>query len=198
VAAGDTARWVIGQSESGAGTARRSHVLVKPVSAPLDTNLVIATDRRVYHLELRAADARYAAAVSWRYPQGELIALKTSTDAPAGSAPAPAALAGAPPAPPEPDLARLNFGYKLEGEAPWRPLRVFDDGRRTVIDFPANGAELPPLFLLNDRRGTAELVNYRVVGKRVVLDRLIDAAELRLGAGGHQSVVRITREALSR
>src|SRR5689334_9949713 len=51
VAAGDTVRWIIGDSESGAGAGKRVHVLLKPVEAGLATNLFIATDRRTYHLE---------------------------------------------------------------------------------------------------------------------------------------------------
>jgi type IV secretion system protein VirB9 len=52
IAAGDTARWTIGDTSSGSGEAKRVHVLVKPFSAGLSTNLVIATDRRTYHLQL--------------------------------------------------------------------------------------------------------------------------------------------------
>ena len=52
VAAGDTARWVIGDTSSGAGEDKRTHVLLKPYAAGLATNLVITTDRRVYHLAL--------------------------------------------------------------------------------------------------------------------------------------------------
>lgn len=51
VAAGDTLRWIIGDTSSGSGATRRSHILVKPSAAGLSTNLVIATDRRTYHVE---------------------------------------------------------------------------------------------------------------------------------------------------
>ena len=50
VAAGDTVRWVIGDTTSGTGADKRTHVLVKPFTAGLATNLVITTDRRSYHL----------------------------------------------------------------------------------------------------------------------------------------------------
>jgi len=49
------------------------------------------------------------------------------------------------------------------------------------------------LFLL-DRTGGPQLVNYRLRGRYYVVDRLFDAAELRIG--GKDAVrVRITREA---
>jgi type IV secretion system protein VirB9 len=186
VAAGDTVRWIIGDSESGTGAGRQVHVLVKPVEVGLETNLVIATDRRTYHLELKSTAGPYMPTVAWRYPEGELVALRGT--------PAPVLAAAAPPCP-GPDLARLDFGYRLEGDAPFRPLRVFDDGRRTVIDLPpavAHG-ELPPLFVLGPG-GAPELVNVRVQGARLLVDRLFDAAELRLGAGKRQARVRILRD----
>jgi type IV secretion system protein VirB9 len=70
---------------------------------------------------------------------------------------------------------------------------VFDDGTKTYILFPATIAqsELPPLFLIGDKG--AELVNYRVSGRYMVVDRLFSVAELRLGTK-KQQIVRIERE----
>ena len=76
VAAGDTVRWIIGDTESGAGPAKRVHILVKPTRPDLVTNLIINTDRRTYHLELRSDDKTYMAAVSWLYAEDQLIALR--------------------------------------------------------------------------------------------------------------------------
>lgn len=68
VAAGDTVRWIIGDTESGSGPTRRIHILVKPTRADLQTNLVINTDRRTYHLELRAAGSSpINRTASWRF-----------------------------------------------------------------------------------------------------------------------------------
>jgi type IV secretion system protein VirB9 len=79
VAAGDTVRWIIGDTMSGTGKARRIHLLIKPTRSDLVTNLVVNTDRRTYHLELRAQPATYMAALSWTYPQDELIALQNAS-----------------------------------------------------------------------------------------------------------------------
>ena len=76
VAAGDTVRWIIGDTESGTGEAKRIHILVKPTRPDLQTNLVINTDRRTYLLELRSTEKTYMASVSWQYPQDQLIALR--------------------------------------------------------------------------------------------------------------------------
>ena len=76
VAAGDTVRWIVGDTESGAGESHRVHILLKPTRPDLVTNLVINTDRRTYLLELHSTPSTYMAAVSWQYPEDELIALR--------------------------------------------------------------------------------------------------------------------------
>jgi type IV secretion system protein VirB9 len=184
VAAGDTVRWIIGDTESGTGITKRVHILVKPTRADLMTNLVINTDRRTYHLELRSAAKTYMASVSWAYPQDQLIALHRQNDAAEAAAPVAAGI----------DLDALHFRYAIDGDSPaWRPLRAFDDGRQVFIEFPSGIAqgEMPPLWVIG-ADGGAELVNYRVRGRHMIVDRLFAAAELRLG-GEDQQKVRITR-----
>lgn len=179
VAAGDTARWIIGDTTSGASNAMRVHILVKPTRPDIATNLIINTDRRTYYLELHAASRTYMASVSWRYPEDQLIAIKGT----GGGALVDTGL----------NLGSLNFRYRIEGDHPaWRPLRAFDDGRKVYIEFPAGigQGDMPPLFLIGAQGGT-ELVNYRIHGRHMIVDRLFAAAELRLG--DHQQVVRIER-----
>lgn len=183
VAAGDTARWVIGDTMSGAGPTRRTHILVKPAASGLRTNLVITTDRRVYHLEL-ASRTQATTGISWTYPQDELLALHKQQSALAAAE----AVAG-PVA-----VERLNFNYAIDGDTTsWRPVRAFDDGRQVFIEFPPTleSTEAPPLFVIG-AAGKPELVNYRQRGRYYVVDRLFEAAELRLG-GKRQQVVRIIR-----
>ncbi len=182
VAAGDTARWVIGDTASGAGGARRTHVLVKPSAAGLKTNLVIATDRRVYHVELESMPHAAMASIAWTYAEDALLALRARTAAAQVSVAAGIA------------VEALNFNYRIEGDRPeWRPLRAFDDGRQTFIEFPATlpQGEAPPLFVTGEG-DRAELVNYRLRGRYYVVDRLFASAELRLG-GRRQQIVRILR-----
>lgn len=187
VAAGDTVRWIIGDTISGSGPTTRVHILVKPTRPDLATNLVINTDRRTYHVELRATSSTYMASVSWTYPRDQLIALRTANAAAPTAAPVAAGL----------DLAALNFRYRIVGDrALWRPVRAFDDGRQVFIEFPAGIAqgEMPPLFVTG-AAGDAELVNYRVQGRYMVVDRLFSAAELRLGDRRSEQRVRIVRDA---
>jgi type IV secretion system protein VirB9 len=184
VAAGDTVRWVIGDTESGTGPTKRMHILVKPTRPDLLTNLVINTDRRTYHLELRSTEKTYMASVSWAYAQEQLIALRRQNAAADAAAPVATGV----------DINALNFRYRIEGDNPaWRPLRAFDDGRQVFIAFPTGigQGEMPPLWVIGPEGG-AELVNYRIQGNHMIVDRLFAAAELRLG-GDYQKKVRIVR-----
>ena len=185
VAAGDTVRWIIGDTESGAGEARRIHILVKPTRPDLQTNLVINTDRRTYLLELRSTEKTYMASVSWQYPQDQLIALRRQNAAAIAAQPVATGI----------DISALNFRYEIEGDTPaWRPLRAFDDGAKVYIEFPSGirQGEMPPLFIIGPG-GDSELVNYRARQNYYVVDRLFGAAELRLGDKNSERRVRIVR-----
>ena len=125
------------------------------------------------------------ASVSWTYPASALLALKGRV-AQAQDAWATTIDAGL-------DIDALKFRYRLEGDAPWKPLRVFDDGAKVYIQFPANlkQGDAPPLFVISND-GKAALINYRVKGATYIVDRLFAAAELRLGTEPQQ-LVRIVR-----
>jgi type IV secretion system protein VirB9 len=186
VAAGDTARWIIGDTTSGSGASTRVHILVKPTRGDLATNLVINTDRRTYLLELKATPRTWMASVSWTYPVDQLIALQRGSATELETQPIAAGV----------EIERLQFRYRLHGDrAPWRPVRAYDDGSRVYIEFPAGiaQAEMPPLFVVGADGRSAELVNYRVRGRHMIVDRLFGAAELRLGAERRQQRVRIER-----
>jgi len=186
VAAGDTVRWIIGDTVSGTGANARVHILVKPVRPDLQTNLIINTDRRTYHLELRSAERTYMASVSWSYPQDALIALRRNNELAAAATPVATSDL--------PSIENVNFRYRIEGDRPaWRPVRAFDDGRQVFIEFPSGigQGEMPPLWIIG-AAGDAQLVNYRIRGRYIVVDRLFGGAELRLG-GERQRRVRIVR-----
>ena len=123
------------------------------------------------------------ASVSWSYPADELIALRREEEQAARAAPVADGFT----------LEALNFDYRISGDKPdWRPLRVFDDGQRTLVEFPPDIAqgEMPPFFVVGTD-GAAELVNYRIAGRYLIVDRLFHKAELRLGTGRRQVRVKI-------
>lgn len=179
IAAGDTARWIIGDTESGSDVTRRVHILVKPSRPDIITNLVVTTDRRTYMLELRSGEKPYMPAVAWSYPQP-----------PAGQR------QSVPATPVIPPASARNYRYALTGTGnpPWKPVAVYDDGRHVYVEFPSGivQGEMPPLFVIGPD-GEAQIANSRIYGHILIVDRLFGAAELRLGSGDKQQTVRIVR-----
>ena len=197
VSSGDTERWILGDTLSGEGEAEQVHILVKPVENGLTTNLVITTSQRTYYAELTSYRETYMAAVSWRYPQTELVSLsKTRPRSQAVNMPRAEAPASRPLSALSLSVENLNFRYEIEGDDPhWRPHQAFDDGRKVYIQFPErlDQGEAPPLFVVGTE-GDTQLVNYRVKGRYYIVDRLFARAELRLGEKDQQ-VVSIGRTA---
>ncbi|OGI54485.1 MAG: P-type conjugative transfer protein TrbG [Candidatus Muproteobacteria bacterium RIFCSPHIGHO2_02_FULL_60_13] len=188
VAAGDTVRWIVGDTSSGAGAGLRVSVLVKPTRSGLKTNLVVTTNRRTYLIELTSTEKAWMASVSWDYPKDRMLALQRQAQAAQVAAPVDAGLS----------LEKIRFRYAITGSnPPWKPLRAFDDGEKVYIQFPSGIAqgELPPLFVIG-AQGGGQLVNYRFRSPYYIVDRLFGAAELRLGGGSGDKggdVVRIER-----
>ena len=184
VSAGDTVRWIVGDTASGAGASLRVNVLVKPTRTGLKTNMVITTNRRTYLVELASTPQAWMASVSWDYPRDRMLALQKQAREAQAAAPVDSGLS----------VENLRFRYAITGDAPpWKPLRAFDDGRKVYIQFPGGIAqgELPPLFVIG-AQGDGQLVNYRFRPPYYVVDRLFGAAELRLGKDKAE-VVRIER-----
>lgn len=181
MAAGDTVRWQVGETASGEGESRRTHVLVKPLETGLQTNLVVTTNRRAYLILLRSGGAAsFNAAVAWT-PDRPRPAPTTN--------PAPAKAA-------EPaSLQAFDAAYQItpQGRRPeWAPTAVFTDGVRTFIAFPPSLGDQAPVLHALGGDGQRQLVNYRQRGALLVVDHVIDRAELRLGSP-RPRVVKIAR-----
>jgi type IV secretion system protein VirB9 len=197
-AAGDTVRWVIGETAGGGGPLQ-TLVMIKPLQGGLRTNIVLTTDQRVYMIEaVSHEEPVFTSMVSWQYPAEEMRELQLAravAQVQTLARQANVVDAGL-------DVSRLNFNYEVRpaggsmfrsSRPPrWTPVRVFDDGSKTYIQFPPNlaSSEAPPLFVVGPQN-RAELVNYRFAGGYYVVDRLFSLAELRLGETP-QTVVRIT------
>ncbi|MEG1055883.1 MAG: TrbG/VirB9 family P-type conjugative transfer protein, partial [Janthinobacterium sp.] len=72
-------------------------------------------------------------------------------------------------------LSDLNFKYAIDGAVAWKPVRVYNDGVRTVIQMPAAMAqtEAPALLVVRKEGGLftddeTVQVNYRVQGDRYI------------------------------
>jgi P-type conjugative transfer protein TrbG len=189
--AGDTTRWVIGDTITGESANPTVLVVLKPVRANLRTNLMLSTNQRVYQIDLIALSGdQYQNGVSWNYPQDDIrdaLAKAKAIDAQAKQT----ELTGV-------AIENLNDNYSVDikqGKKPdWMPKQVFDDGAKTYIDFPGNlgTTSAPPLFIVGTDN-EADLVNYRVKGHFYIVDRLFDRAQLRVGKDP-QTIVEIKRQ----
>jgi type IV secretion system protein TrbG len=192
---GDTARWLLEPAVTGHGNNEIQHIIVKPLSVNLSTNMVVTTDRRTYNIQLRSHRSEYMAQVSFVYPeealekwkhlhQREEKAKDQQTLPETGEY-----------------LGNLNFAYNVSGDAPWKPVRVFNDGSKTIIQMPSSLAqtEAPTLLAIRERSGLFAddeqvLVNYRVQSNRFIVDGLPDKVILVAGVGSDQDKITIERE----
>ena len=162
----DTDRWTIGAGVNQQGGAVVQHIYVKPKQAGLDATLIINTTSRVYHIVLKSYNSVYMPIVKWRYlnqgfPQNYAKDItkdiKVSTEMETI------------------DPRFLSFDYKLSFNVfkrpRWLPSRVYDDGKKTYITFDEQTLqmELPGIF-----ENKSDVVNYRVQGNIVVIDKLIE------------------------
>ena len=169
---GDTVRWEVTQTGSGSGVDSKSHVLVKPRQSDLKTNLIILTDRRTYHLEIHSSsNDAYMASLSWNYPKPLVVFEQTEAE------PLPGPIDGI-----KSETLNFNYHFVTDKKPSWMPLRAFDDGHKTFIQFDPSrqSRDAPGLFVLSST-GKSEIANYRSSGDYYIIDRLVDIVELRLG-----------------
>lgn len=186
VHAGDNVRWKFDGARSGPNGAI-PHVLIKPVEPGLETSLVITTNRRTYHIHLRSAHRKYMARIGFDYASdpSNMVAELNRThprEAPPSGIPGFGS------------IDNLNFSYRIDGNARWKPVRVFNDGAKTYIEMPARFRqnEAPVLLVLGSGQKEA-LVNYRIKGRRYIVDQIFDKAILIAGVGQWQDRVTLTR-----
>jgi len=200
---GDSRRWEITSVLSGSGLDETPILIVKPIEAGLETDLIVPTDKRTYVVRLVSDPTRFVSRLAFQYPdedRAKWAAFTARQDEAKRNAEAVAEgrrerdkQAGVLPMA-DNTVDRLYLDYKLSGDEHLRPDHVFDDGQHTYLIYPNDGRfrELPTLLLVVN--GKTELVNFRVDGTRYIVDRLFDKAILVVGVGKKQTRVTITRE----
>jgi len=191
---GDNVRWSIEPALTGSGAEEVQHVIIKPREVGLDTSLVVATNRRAYYLRLRSHKTRYMPQVAFSYPEDAAVKfdlLKARQQREVNEKTIPQTTDY---------LPKLSFEYDVSGQAAWKPVRVYNDGARTVIEMPPTmtQTEAPILLLVRKEGGLfteAEevLVNYSLQGHRYIVDTIFEKAVLVAGVGSHQDRVTIQR-----
>lgn len=189
--AGDAVRWKITPSVTGSGENTTTYLIVKATDSGLSTNLTVTTDRRLYVIKLVSRIDDWMPLVAFNYPedqkrameryQAQVKAVRDATIMSDGG-----------------NVSALDFGFKMRGDNPsWKPLRVYTDGAKTFIQFSktvsSSNQELPTLLSVGSD-DKEQLINYRLVGDRFVVDSVIDRAMLISGVGRKQVKVDIIRD----
>jgi type IV secretion system protein VirB9 len=212
VSTGDNLRWSVEAVVSGDGATQQPHLIIKPFDRGLVTSVVVTTTRRSYHLTLRSTDQQYMHAVSFTYP-GEPqkqatpaapeqkakvnVALtqevdpvstpeKKLTRKPGGELPRGSRVRRDPPG--DPAFTQDPDSYRISGTPRWRPINVYNDGRKTyvVMTEEMTKTEAPAMLVL--RRNNylfgydKVLANYRVQHKTYIVDTVFDRAILVSGS----------------
>ena len=189
---GDTVRWQIQPAVSAGDT---THIIIRPREIGLDTSMVVTTDRRTYHIRLRSNRTDYMSRVrfsyiedalaKWDVVKNEAVAKRKADTIPETNE----------------YLGDLNFGYTVKGKARWKPVRVYNDSVKTIIEMPkAMSQTEAPTLMISRRMGRVlpknelTIVNYRIQGNRYIVDSVFDEAVLIVGVGGNQERVTITRK----
>lgn len=165
-----------------------SNLYVKPVRPGIMTTMTLVTNKRVYELELRSSPAggKFYQKVTFYYPEDEQ-AVQLRAQAQAQDFIKEKTRLSDQVLSPGTDPSSYHYGYKIDGDAPFRPLEVLDNGTQTFIHLPKI-QDQPALFLL-DANSKLELVDYHIRGDNfVVMDRIADRFELKL----NDQVVTIT------
>jgi type IV secretion system protein VirB9 len=184
---GDAVRWQALPATSGIGTSKVSHVVIKPFEAGLNTTLMITTSRRTYHIKLVSQTKNWMPRIGFIYPndiekewqqynagQAEKTARNTIPDT-------------------KENLEALNFEYEVSGSAPWKPVRVYNDGVKTIIQMPkAMSQTEAPALLVVGTDGNKQIVNYRLKKDRYIVDQIFAKAMLIAGVGSSQTSITIT------
>lgn len=189
---GDKVRWEPYPVMVGPEGRQTLMIAVKPKDVGLVTNMVVNTNRRSYTILLKSTKDKWMPELSFAYPEDADKAweeIKKKTNQVAYSSTLSTGQ----------NVANLDFNYRMGGDSPkWRPVRVYSDGTKTYIELPdaAFSDELPALVMMGKGGGvssdeTEQVVNYRLIGNRLVVDKVIDHAALILGVGDRQTKVTI-------
>lgn len=195
IQAGDTARWNFSTDISGKGKNEVAHIIVKPLDLGLDTNLLIFTDRRTYNLKLVSKKYAWTPIVNFTYNaslKSSLQNYKMYQKKRIDTYKKVNSFEKSPQT--KVDINNLDFNYEIEGDAEWKPIRVYNDGVKTFIQMPKDmGVKEAPALLVLDSASNKNLVNYRLKEDKYIVDKLFDSAILLLGVGADQESIMIYR-----
>lgn len=163
------------------------HVVIQPKDKDLESNAIITTDRRTYHIKLYAppVEGAYLNRMGFYYPEDMVTSWAAKAGREADAAAKEEGLNAMPRAVPSGDI---DLDYRITGDADFKPSNVFNDGERVTMMMPKSlrtGEQ--PVFIQIDEKGNAMVTNYRrevsseTGDIRYVVDKLFAVGELRRG-----------------
>ena len=188
---GDSSRWYLEPAVTGSGSDEIQHIIVKPLDVGLKTSLVVTTNRRTYHMNLGSHKTQFMPLVSFTYPdeiQNKFLRLKNYQDSVSSSKVLPDT---------GESIENLDFDYTIDSNGQsWTPVRVYNNGRQTVIELPSNvsSGEIPTFTVQDAATEENVMVNYRYIGNKFIVDSLFRRAVLIVGVGSNQQKVTITKK----
>ncbi|KTD14367.1 P-type conjugative transfer protein TrbG [Legionella israelensis] len=186
-------RFIVEPSITGVGASQQIHLIIKPRDVGLDSSLVVTTDRRTYHFRLKSDRYEFMPYVSFIYPdeakaKWRLIQKIQAEHRAANTFPETNEY-----------LGNLNFNYRIQGNARFKPVRIYNNGVKTIIEMPKAimQSEAPALLVLRKggffQKSETVMVNYRLQDCRYIVDSVFDKAMLVVGSGSSQEKITITR-----
>lgn len=182
---GDSAQWRV--------TGGPRNLYLKPLRSDLETSMTVVTNKRTYQFQLIAGNKAGSAVfqkVSFIYPDRD-AEVRLRKDAEAVTVEVEKSRLASQIIAPNIDPASLDFGFVIDGSAPFRPTSVYTDGRFTYLRMP-NLQDSPAVFLM-DQEGNPSLINYKVKDNIIVVERVIQRLLLKLG----NMEVKITQQGLT-
>jgi type IV secretion system protein VirB9 len=153
-----------------------NRIFLKPVGEDnSETNMTVLTNKKVYHFELVAKEAKGLGdkdlifVVKFSYPDDKDKNLVEFAKTPPSDEPDMR------------DLSSYNFNYQYTGEKTIAPSKVFDDGIFTYFQFNSRNSEVPAIYAV-DSEGFESLINYRITGTYMVVEKVAPQYSLRNGS----------------
>ncbi len=168
ISMGDTTGWQIVPSGN--------RIFLKPIEDHATTNMTLITNKRTYFFELYAEespdirDPDMVFNVRFIYPDddenSDIRHFNSNSDSGL------------------PDLShpeKFNFNYTITGNQEIAPIKIFDDGEFTYLQFRNMNAEMPAIFAV-DEELKEYVINYRIISGKlptVVVERVYPKLTLR-------------------
>jgi type IV secretion system protein VirB9 len=175
----------IGNSYSWQITPVERRIFIKAIEGAAHTNMTVITNKRTYQFELESKypddklDEELVYVVRFFYPLENMDKPKPNNDMRIDMGkyePATVEVAIPESAPKEP---QYNFNYTLTGPDTIAPVKVFDDGQYTFLQFSNNNAVVPKLYTITGN-GNENRVKYSRQGNYIVIKQLVNKMALKM------------------